>query len=241
MEYTIEIYILLFFSYSILGWLIEVTIKYFQFKRFINRGFLIGPYCPIYGWGAILITFLVKKYTDDPLALFVFGILVCAILEYLTSYIMEKLFKARWWDYSQKKFNINGRICLDTMIPFGLLGLLITYIINPFLFNIFNKINSNLLFIICIILILIYLVDNIISIGVLQSIKNNLSLIEKDNTEEITNKIKNILTNLNWKQKRLLSSYPNVKKMFEQFRNRFSNSKSNIFKKLINKSKNHNS
>lgn len=62
--------------------------------------------------------------------------IVCAILEYLTSFIMEKLFGARWWDYSQKKFNINGRVCLDTMIPFGLLGLLIIHVINPFLFSI---------------------------------------------------------------------------------------------------------
>ena len=123
MNYTFQIYFLLFISYSILGWLMEVTVKYFQFRRFINRGFLIGPYCPIYGWGAILITLLLKKYIDDPIALFALGMMLCAILEYFASYLLEKTFKARWWDYSNQKFNINGRICLKTMIVFGLLGI----------------------------------------------------------------------------------------------------------------------
>lgn len=235
MIYTIEIYILLFFSYSILGWLMEVTVKYFQFGKIINRGFLVGPYCPIYGWGAVLITILLRKYFDDPVALFLFCMIVCAILEYLTSFIMEKLFRARWWDYSQKKFNINGRICLDTMIPFGLLGLLITYVINPFLFNIYDKINPNVLSLICIILILVYIVDNIVSISALLTIKNDIKLLEKDNTEEIAGKIKSILTSYNWKEKRLLLAYPNVKKIIEHLKNKYEKSKSNFIKKIINK------
>ena len=128
----IRVYFLLFMIYAILGWCMEVTCKLIQYKRFINRGFLIGPYCPIYGYGAILITFLLKKYTNDPIALFFMAIIICGTLEYLTSYFMEKIFKARWWDYSQKKFNINGRVCLNTIIPFGLLGLFIMYVSNPF-------------------------------------------------------------------------------------------------------------
>ena len=113
----------------------EVIGKLITLKRFINRGFLIGPYCPIYGAGAILITFLLKKYTEDPITLFIMAILVCGILEYLTSYFMEKIYHARWWDYSQRKFNINGRVCLNTIIPFGLLGMFIIYISNPFLIS----------------------------------------------------------------------------------------------------------
>ena len=123
----------------------EVTLKYIELKRFINRGFLIGPYCPIYGCGAVLITLLLQKFVNDPITLFVYGIIICSILEYTTSFIMEKLFNARWWDYSTKKFNINGRICLETMIPFGLLGLAIVYIINPFFLKIFDKIAQDLI------------------------------------------------------------------------------------------------
>ena len=130
---TIELYFLLFFTYSVLGWIMEVTKTLIDKKKFVNRGFLIGPYCPIYGFGALLITFLLKKYTADPIALFIMAIVVCGILEYLTSYFMEKIFHARWWDYSQKKYNINGRVCLDTIIPFGLLGMFIMYVSNPFL------------------------------------------------------------------------------------------------------------
>ena len=131
MELTIAQYFLLFMIYSVAGWILEVTCKLIEYKRFINRGFLIGPYCPIYGWGAIFITILLHRYTDDWIALFFMSVITCGILEYLTSYVMEKLFHARWWDYSRRKYNINGRVCLETLIPFGILGLAVMYVTNP--------------------------------------------------------------------------------------------------------------
>ena len=117
MEINVSVYFILFIIYAMIGWFIEIINGLIQTKKFVNRGFLIGPYCPIYGVGGILITLLLSKYYDDPIVLFFMGIAVCGILEYLTSYIMEKFFKARWWDYSKRKFNINGRICLETIIP----------------------------------------------------------------------------------------------------------------------------
>ena len=158
----IRVYFLLFITYSFFGWCIEVIGKLIQYKRFINRGFLVGPYCPIYGVGALLITFLLKKYTGDPIVLFIMAIVVCGILEYLTSYFMEKIFHARWWDYSQKKFNINGRVCLDTIIPFGLLGMFIMYVSNPFLIGKIEALPELELNIISGVLLTIFLLDNII-------------------------------------------------------------------------------
>ena len=122
---------LYFLIYSFIGWLMEVIGKFFEYKRFINRGFLIGPICPIYGYGVLAIIFLIGDNKSDILTVFLKSIFICSILEYFTSYFMEKLFKARWWDYSRRKYNINGRICLETMIPFGLLGTLVVYAIHP--------------------------------------------------------------------------------------------------------------
>lgn len=139
MEINVSVYFILFIIYAMIGWCIEIINGLIQTKKFVNRGFLIGPYCPIYGVGGILITLLLSKYYNDPIVLFFMGIAVCGILEYLTSYIMEKIFKARWWDYSKRKFNINGRICLETIIPFGLLGCFIIYISNPLFINLINK------------------------------------------------------------------------------------------------------
>ena len=93
-------YFLVFIFYSFLGWLMEVILTYSSDKKFVNRGFLIGPYCPIYGWGVLLIMFILKRYLDRPIGLFCMAVIICSVLEYLTSYLMEKLFKARWWDYS---------------------------------------------------------------------------------------------------------------------------------------------
>ena len=208
---TIEIYFLLFISYAFLGWCMEVICKLIEKGKFINRGFLIGPYCPIYGWGAIAITLLLKRYTYDVLVLFVMSTIICSIIEYFTSYFMEKRYHARWWDYSNKKFNINGRICLETLIPFGILGVIIMYVTNPWLLNIYEKIPAIYLHVITAILAIIFLVDNIISSNVISSINKEGSKLVKDNTEEITEKVKQILREKSWLHRRLIIAYPNLK------------------------------
>ena len=215
---VVETYLLLFFIYSCLGWIMEVVGKLIEKKRFINRGFLIGPYCPIYGHGAILITLLLQKYIDDPIALFIMGVVICSILEYLTSYFMEKIFHARWWDYSRYKFNINGRICLKTMIPFGLLGLFIMYASNPFFFSIIENIPENILSIICIVFTSIFIIDNIVSFNIISNvnvtskkIKDNTEEITEEIAEEITEKVKKILEKKSALYRRLVHAFPEMK------------------------------
>lgn len=208
----IRVYFLLFIIYSFLGWCMEVIGKLIEQKKFINRGFLIGPYCPIYGCGALLITFLLKKYTGDPFVLFVMAIIVCGSLEYLTSYFMEKIFHARWWDYSQKKFNINGRVCLDTIIPFGLLGVFIMYVSNPFLLEKIEMLPEVALNIIFGILLAIWLIDNIVSTNVISYVGKTTKEFGKslDNTEEITKKVKEALIGKSALYRRLLDAYPKI-------------------------------
>ena len=208
---TIEMYFLLFIMYAFLGWCMEVICKLIEDKKFINRGFLIGPYCPIYGFGALLITLLLKNYLSDFAALFVFCIIICAILEYSTSFILEKVFHARWWDYSDKKFNIGGRICLDTMIPFGMLGVLILYVFNPLMIKIYNFIDIRYIHIISIILLIILLIDIIISSNILYKIRGNIKVLDKDYTEEKARKVKEKLKGDNWIYRRVINAFPNLK------------------------------
>ena len=208
----IRVYFILFIAYSFLGWLIEVVGKLIEQKKFINRGFLIGPYCPIYGTGAILITFLLKKYTEDPIALFIMAIVICGILEYLTSYFMEKIFHARWWDYSKRKFNINGRVCLNTIIPFGLLGMFIIYVSNPFLIEKIQMLPELVLNIVFWTILAIYLIDNIVSTNVISYVGKTTKEFGKnlDNTEEITKKVKEALEGKSGIYRRLLKAYPSI-------------------------------
>ena len=218
---TICYYFLLFMTYSVLGWILEVSCKLVEKKKFINRGFLIGPYCPIYGWGALMMTLLLKKYLNDIFTLFIMNILICSILEYFTSYFLEVIFKARWWDYSNKKFNINGRICLETMIHFGLFGLLVMYVINPIIFNILNMIPISIIYFISIVLFLLLLIDTITSYSIITKIKNinkktqSHILLKKDNTEKITLLVKKELLNSHNKYyNRLINSFPHIKFKF---------------------------
>ena len=208
----IRVYFLLFLTYSIAGWCMEVIGKLIEKKKFINRGFLIGPYCPIYGTGAILITLLLKKYTPDPFALFVMAILVCGTLEYLTSYFMEKIYHARWWDYSQRKFNINGRVCLNTIIPFGLLGMFIMYVSNPFLIGKIEALPELALNILFGVLLTIFIIDNVVSGKVITFLSSTTKKVGKelDNTEEITKKVKEILMKKSGLYRRLLDAYPKI-------------------------------
>ena len=211
---TIQIYFLLFLIYSFLGWCMEVCCSLIERKKFINRGFLLGPYCPIYGCGAILITFLLKDFTNMPLFLFLLTIVLCGTLEYLTSFLMEKIFHLRWWDYSKKKFNLHGRVCLETVIPFGILGSIIIYISNPFLLDKLRLIPNSILTIAFYSLLGIFVIDNIISLATILGIRKATTQINnenrEDNTEEITKKVREILLGKSFTQTRLLNAYPKL-------------------------------
>ena len=135
---------LLFMFYSIIGWIIEVINFYVTDKKMINRGFLIGTYCPIYGVATVFMTCTLGKPNSDVFGIFAKSLIICSLIEYVTSYIMEKIFRKRWWDYSQKKYNLNGRICLSNMFLFGVAGCIMIYITNPFFYDIINN-TSNII------------------------------------------------------------------------------------------------
>ena len=207
-------YFMLFFIYAILGWIIETTLVSIEKRKFVNRGFLIGPYCPIYGFGGLAIKIILKNYTKDPIVLFLMAVIICGTLEYFTSYIMEKIFKARWWDYSAKKYNINGRICLETDVPFGILGCLVMYVLNPITFKYLNMLSNSMLNIISAICFTIFITDNIVSYNVISSFTKTVKTINvgkiKDNTEEITKKVREVLIGKSFFNKRLMEAYPNL-------------------------------
>lgn len=204
-------YYSLFMIYSFLGWVSETIFVSIDKRKFANRGFLIGPYCPIYGLSAIFIILLASDYKENFLLLFIIIMLIAAIVEYLTSYIMEKAFRARWWDYSNLKFNINGRICLQNLIFFGLLGSFMIYILNPPLNNFINNLNVNTLMIITIIVAIIFIVDIVVSFKVIRKIRTTAEVLKKDYTEEITEKVKEILLSKSLLTKRLIKAFPNIK------------------------------
>lgn len=201
-------YFLYFIIYSCFGWILEVTCKSIEEKRFINRGYLIGPICSIYGFGVTTMILLIGTNTNDLLAVFLKSILVCSILEYATSYIMEKMFHARWWDYSRRKYNINGRTCLETMIPFGILGTFTIYIAHPFIKNLVNKFPNNIKVIIATIILILYIIDNIISYLSTNKIKKELKGERKDNTEYIRNKVLKSIEKNAMLYKKIKFSYP---------------------------------
>ena len=201
-------YFILFMIYSFIGWCMEVLTVLIPKKKFVNRGFLIGPYCPIYGYGCLLIIILLKNNLYDPLALFLKAIVICSLLEYFTSFFMEKLFNARWWDYSNKKFNINGRICLETMLPFGILACLVMYVLNPFFESKINLLPDLAVLIIAGILFVIYLVDNVVSFKIISGFSKTVKKVAKDSTEEITNKVRSVLKQKNILNKRLTEAFP---------------------------------
>lgn len=208
---TITNYFMFFIICSFLGWTMEVLCTLFTKHRFINRGFLIGPICPIYGWGCLAIIILLSRYQNNFLVLFVMTIFLCSILEYLTSYFMEKIFKTRWWDYSTKKFNLNGRICLETMVPFGILGCIVVYLLNPIITKFLSLFTPFILNIVALIIFLVFIVDNIISFKVIFNFRSTISNVEKDATEEITKKVRDIFSKRGILKRRLIKAFPTLK------------------------------
>ena len=207
---VIEKLFLAYMIYSIIGWIMEVIVTIIEDKVLVNRGFLIGPYCPIYGVAFIFIELFLKKFMDEPIALFCLIVVLCTAIEYLTSLIMEKLFHARWWDYSHRMLNIDGRVCITNSIAFGILGMVALYFLNPVVEKFINSFSVSLTHILSIILIVILITDIVISFNIMARFKDKLKLISKDNTEEIKNKTNSLISN-NVLMRRLKEAFPHYR------------------------------
>lgn len=161
----IEEYVLCFFIYAFLGYVCEVIYCSIGQKKFVNRGYLYMPICPIYGYGALLIILSMNPLFERNMwyLILILGILLTSLLEYLTSYVMEVCFHMRWWDYSKRKFNINGRVCLRNSLMFGALVMVVMYGIQPLMVDWLGKLSDTSAIIVSGVLVLALIVDTILS------------------------------------------------------------------------------
>lgn len=183
--YYIKFYFILFIIYSFFGWIFECIHMALTTKEVVNRGFLFGPVIPVYGVGLSLIVSLLIKFKSNFIIFLILSFILIAILEYLVSFILEKIFKIRWWDYSDKKFNLNGRICLNTMIIFIIGAIFITYLVHPLIYKVLISLPSSIQTIIFIILLILFVLDVTFSVWITKKyLKNNKSK-RKDKTPDI--------------------------------------------------------
>ena len=131
--------ILYFFIYAFLGWIIETAFCILTTGNFTKRGFLYGPICPIYGFGAILLIECLKNIKTNTVGKFFVGMIAFTIFEYIVSVVLENLFGLRWWDYTDKPFNFQGRISLSFSIAWGILGVIFVEKIHPFITKVFER------------------------------------------------------------------------------------------------------
>ena len=120
-----------FIIYSFFGWVWETCYVSIKTGKYVNRGFINGPFCTIYGCGAVSVYLILRPVSDNLLFLFVGGIVVATVLEYLTAVLMESIFHTSWWDYSDKKFNFQGRICLGASLGWGFFTVMLFKVLHP--------------------------------------------------------------------------------------------------------------
>ena len=235
-----------FFIYSVLGWILETLYCRMLDGKWTNRGFLFGPYCPIYGFGSLLIIAFLNNFIDSPIKVFFLGMIFTSPLEYITSFLLEKIFNAKWWDYSNRKFNINGRICLLNSLEFAALGIILTYLVHPILSSFVLNIPIELLQLISLALITIMGIDTGSTIATLLNLKERLTalkesaeilkakkslqskLSEFDLAKELSEIRKNIASKRNYQIERILEAFPDLE--FKGFKAQINEFKSEIQK-----------
>ena len=232
MEYNFIDILIYFITYSFLGWIMESIFRSVCEKKLINTGFLRGSFCPIYGIGAVIMILFLKNFSNNLILLFFISIIVFTIWEYLVGVLLEKLFHTKYWDYSDNKFNFQGRICLMNSIFWGILGVVFIQYIHPLIENIIEKIDIRLLTYIYSIIGIAMLIDAITSIIRVKNIKVTLEKIEELNKEikeklkeiteegktDILENIQNLVEQLKYKRnKTMLHLYKNVYRLKKAF------------------------
>lgn len=174
-----------FLIYSFLGWVLESIYKTVLEKKLVNSGFLYGPVCPIYGFGAWIMLIFLKSYSNNIVLLFCIGFFILSIWEYVVGLLLEKVFKTKYWDYSDKKFNINGRICLLNSCFWGILCVIFIKLVHPPIENIIMQVPIELLVYNNILLLSIFIIDCIFSVIKIYNINISIGLLN-----DISKKIK---------------------------------------------------
>lgn len=148
-----------FAIYSFAGWCVEVLYYFKNERRFVNRGFLYGPFCPIYGFGAVSLVVFLDSYKDNIFLLFFLAVIFTSLLEYFTGYILEKTFRTKWWDYTEDPFNIHGRVCLLYSLLWGAGEVIIIRIVHPILNGLVMSVPETLDDIILSVIIIYFIAD----------------------------------------------------------------------------------
>ena len=180
-----------FVIYSFLGWVMESIVRSIAEKKLINTGFLVGPMCPIYGIGAMIMLLFLDRFENNIPLLFIVSIVVLTIWEYLVGVLLETIFKTKYWDYSDQKFNFQGRVCLTNSICWGILGVLFVKGIHPAIIKLLEKVNIHILHYAIFIIAIVAIVDMIVSAIKVKNIKVTLEKIEELN-KEIKEKLKEV-------------------------------------------------
>lgn len=207
---------LYFVIYSFLGWICEVIYCSIPAKKFINRGFLKGPICPVYGFGAVFVIYIMTSLNiKSPVLIFIFGGIIASVIEFMADLMLEYVFHTRLWDYSNRKFNIKGRVCLLNSTLFSILSLVLMSFIHPIIMSYIKMLSNKALIIIVIICMLLLITDisrTVLEVINLNTTLKNMSLLKELKKEFSKKEIKFI---------RLINAFPQLehKRYKEEFNN----------------------
>ncbi len=176
---NIENVLAYFVIYALGGWMLEVAYAGFKEKKFVNRGMLNGPVCPIYGFGMVFVLLLLEPLNNNIPVLFIGSVIVCSVLEYITGFVLEKVFHTRWWDYSDIKFNLSGYICLSFSLYWGIFCVLIVHFIQPTIARFVGVINHSLLIFVFVVFYALLLIDFIVTAQTLYKLRLKLVRMDK--------------------------------------------------------------
>lgn len=133
-------YAWLFFLTAVFGWLWEGLLYLLKDEMYVNRGFLTGPWLPIYGMGAVMLEVLFHRWRDRPALIFLLSMALCTVLEYAAGWYLESKWGIKWWDYSGAPLNLHGRICLSSSLLFGAGGMLLVWVVSPLFYAVYRRI-----------------------------------------------------------------------------------------------------
>lgn len=208
-EFFIDL-VLLFSFYSFIGWILETVFKSIRENKLINSGFLSGPFCPIYGFGAILILLSIKildrffiiKSLSSLFSNLIAAIIITTLLEYYVGAILEKLFKCKWWDYSNELFNIKGRVCLKYSLLWGILAYILIEGVHPLYSPVITSMTITLKSILLTFILFYFIWDTIKSVNEILNLRQILFVNYEKPLEQFSHKI--------MKYKRIYSAFPRL-------------------------------